>query len=77
MSLLVTSFTFSIATNRALIIGIGKYKTDTGWKNIHGDADVELLKPKLEKHGFIVHTLVNEQATKEAIQKAFEGGVPT
>lgn len=70
MSLLVASFTFSIAANRALIIGIGKYKTDTGWKNIHGDADVELLKPKLEKHGFIVHTLVNEQATKEAIQKA-------
>lgn len=70
MSLLVASFTFSIAANRALIIGIGKYKTDTGWKNIHGDADVELLKPKLEKHGFIVHTLVNEQATKEAIKKA-------
>lgn len=60
----------SFATNRALLIGIGKYRSDTGWKSIHGDADIELLKPKLEKYGFVVNTLINEEATKEAIQGA-------
>lgn len=32
------------ATNRTLLIGIGKYPTSkTEWKQIHGDADVKLL----------------------------------
>ena len=70
ITLLVISCNYTFADNRALLVGIGKYKSDTGWKNIHGDADVELLKPKLEKHGFVVYTLINEEATKEAIQGA-------
>ena len=70
ITLLVISCNYSFTANRALLVGIGKYKPDTGWKNIHGDADVELLKPKLEKHGFVVYTLINEEATKEAIQGA-------
>ncbi len=57
----------SIAENRALLIGIGQYAKETGWKKIHGDFDVELLKPLLEKEGFIVSTLVNSEATKQAI----------
>lgn len=37
------------ATNRALLIGIGKYPTSkTEWKQIHGDADVKLLAPALK-----------------------------
>lgn len=57
------------ATNRALLVGIGKYpKQTTGWKVIHGDADVALLKPLLVQQGFTdIHTLVNAEATKGAI----------
>lgn len=57
------------SANRALLIGIGKYPTaQTGWKVIHGDADVALLSPVLRQHGFTdIKTLVNAQATKEAI----------
>lgn len=44
------------ATNRALLVGIGKYPTaKTGWKPIHGDVDIELLVPSLKKewiHGY-------------------------
>ncbi|MGL5253672.1 MAG: caspase family protein, partial [Brevinema sp.] len=47
-----------------LLIGIGTYKSDSGWKRINGDADVSLLKPQFEKQGFVVATLVNEKATK-------------
>lgn len=57
----------SIAENRALLIGIGQYAKETGWKKIHGDSDVLLLKPLLEKKDFIVSTLINEEATKQAI----------
>ena len=54
---------------RALLIGIGRYPTEqTGWKVIHGDADVTLLSPALHQKGFTdIKTLVNSQATKKAI----------
>ena len=60
------------ATNRALLIGIGKYPTSqTGWKEIHGDADVYLLKPLLAEAGFTdIRTLVNGEAAKQAIMTA-------
>ena len=60
------------ATNRALLIGIGKYPTgQTGWKEIHGDADVYLLKPLLAEAGFTdIRTLINAEATKQAIMTA-------
>lgn len=61
-----------VADNRALLIGIGLYPSSTGWKTIHGDADVILLKPKLESFGFVVRSLVNEEATKTNIQKALQ-----
>lgn len=66
----VMSCLAGMADNRALLIGIGGYPSSTGWKTIHGDADVELLKPKLERYGFAVSSLVNEEATKANIQKA-------
>ena len=57
------------ATNRALLIGIGKYPTSvTGWKQIHGDADVKLLASAFKAHKFTdITTLVNNKATKAAI----------
>ena len=71
ITLLICSFLGSIyATNRALLIGIGKYKTGTQWSEIHGDADVDLLKPLLEKKGFDVAILKNDEATKQGIVAA-------
>lgn len=57
------------AVNRALLVGIGPYDTQkTGWGVIHGDNDVALLRPMLEKRGFTdVRALVNSKATKRAI----------
>lgn len=59
----------SYATSRALLIGIGKYPTsETGWKQIHGDADVKLLSSALKAQKFTdVTTLINNKATKSAI----------
>ena len=71
MVLLFFSYATILAANRALLIGIGHYAPNTGWKAIHGDADIALLKPRLEKQGFKVNTLINEEATKDAIIKAF------
>lgn len=56
------------AENRALLVGIGRYPVYTGWTQIHGDADVDLLVPALKKNGYTdVKTLKNAQATKAAI----------
>ena len=76
-SLLIT-FVFAVsvltgmATNRALLVGIGKYdRMKTGWNVIHGDNDVSLLLPWLQKRGFgDIVTLTNEQATKASIVEA-------
>ena len=75
---IVISFLLSIealsglATNRALLVGIGKYdRTATGWNVIHGDNDIALLKPLLEKRGFKdIVCLTNEKATKKEIVKS-------
>lgn len=59
-----------IAENRALLVGIGRYPAYTGWTEIHGDADVNLLFQALKRNGFSdVKTLKNAQATKVAIVK--------
>lgn len=56
------------AENRALLVGIGRYPAATGWSEIHGDADVDLLSPILKKKGYRdVKILKNSQATKSAI----------
>ena len=61
-----------MATDRALLVGIGKYDREkTGWSQIHGDNDVSLLRPLLEKQGFSdIVCLTNEKATKKAITSA-------
>lgn len=59
------------ATNYALLVGIGDYETEkTGWRKLHGDADVSLLKAELLNNHFLasnITTLVNERATKQFI----------
>ena len=70
--LLSVSVLMGLATNRALLVGIGKYdRMKTGWNVIHGDNDVALLLPLLRKRGFgDIVTLTNEQATKVSIVEA-------
>lgn len=60
------------AADRALLVGIGKYdRMRTGWSEIHGDNDVILLKPMLQKRGFNdIVALTNSEATKSEIVKA-------
>lgn len=69
ISILLTFWLPIFATNRALVIGIGKYdRAKTGWSVIHGDNDVTLLKPWLLNRGFKdLVTLTNEEATKARI----------
>lgn len=59
------------STNRALIVGIGKYKPNTGWIDINGDSDVALIVPQLIINGFDkqnIKTLINSEATKGNIK---------
>lgn len=64
------------AEKRALIIGIGAYPdVDYGWPAIHGDNDIAFAKAMLVANGFKagnIDTLRNEQATYQAISKAFQ-----
>ena len=59
---------------RALMVGISRYHTHgyKVWPNIHGAEDVALLRPELEKKGFTVQTLTNEQATCKGILRALD-----
>lgn len=75
-SLLITIIFLLFAVNtccadkRALLIGIGNYDTETtGWRKIHGDKDVFLLQPLLQRQNFKVNALINENATKKNIVK--------
>lgn len=63
------------ATRRALIIGIGDYPQETGWKKINGDKDIPLVEETLTANGFQtanIVTLCNRQATYSAIKKELE-----
>ncbi|MDE6443827.1 MAG: caspase family protein [Muribaculaceae bacterium] len=69
--LIISSPQAVLSARHALLVGIGRYDTQkTGWRKIHGDADVNLLSPLLQKRGFKVQTLVNSQATKKNIADA-------
>lgn len=72
--LMTVSFLSALATNHALLVGIGAYDSKrTGWEQVHGDNDVALLKPLLQKKGFTdVVCLSNEQATKAGIVNALK-----
>lgn len=54
---------------RAFLAGISNYRSNgyKVWDNIHGAEDIALLTPELEKKGFLVQTLINEQATYQGI----------
>ena len=59
------------ATRRAPIFGLGRQE-DARWGRIHGDNDVFYVKQMLYRMGYTnIRTLVNEQATKQAMADAF------
>lgn len=67
-------FLFALAGNaqrkRAFMVGISHYDTAlTGyqWNNINGAEDVLLLSPILQKQGFSLTTILDEQATCDII----------
>lgn len=64
----------AIATNRALVIGIGKYPDSGGWAEINGDKDVPVVRKMLLENGFKesdIITLVNQEATYAAVKNSF------
>ena len=71
--LLLFLFVFAKAqTRRALVIGLGRQE-DPMWNKINGDKDVAFVKEMLNNSGYAsIKTLVNEQATKSNICKAFK-----
>ena len=59
-------------TKRALVIGLGEQQ-DKAWNKINGDKDVPFVQAMLKNAGFkSVTTLVNRQATKVGIVRAFK-----
>ena len=60
------------ATKRALVIGIGTYPAESGWRQINGDKDIPVVEDMLLSNGFQKVNIVelkNEQATAAAIRR--------
>ncbi|MCU0348341.1 MAG: caspase family protein [Saprospiraceae bacterium] len=58
---------------KALLVAVGNYPFDTGWKKISSLNDIVLLRKTLEKQGFAttdIHELTDEAATKLGILAA-------
>ena len=58
----------------AVVVGIGDYPENSGWKKIHGDADIEIVCAMLSENGFEpqdIKVLKNRDADKAAIAKVF------
>lgn len=72
MYVIATPFAFA-QQKRALLIGIGNYPVESGWKPLNALNDIEYLKTILPVKGFPVAnitTLLDEKATKDGIEKA-------
>ena len=63
-------------SKRAFMVGISDYSSNQrladgkGWDDIHGENDVKLLVPTLQKQGFSVQKLCNREATANNIRKS-------
>ena len=69
--MLISSAVISAKERRALVIGIGQYQ-DPAWGRINADNDLQYISEILERSDYNdVICLRNEQATKEAIVRAF------
>lgn len=68
------SYNISAQNKRAFLVGISDYQSTNNsaynsWENIHGANDVALLTPTLQKHGFKITSIVNQQANASNIRK--------
>jgi len=55
----------------ALIVGISKYPKNSGWSEINGENDIDLIKEALKLRGFSesnIYVLKGSMATKENIK---------
>lgn len=72
----ITCDTLYAQNKIALLVGISDYpqypNSEASWPKIHGTNDVLLMKPILQKQGFKMDMLTNNNATYISIQAAFE-----
>lgn len=72
MMALMFALPLTAQTKRALVIGLGE-QADKSWGKIHGDRDVKIVTNRLREAQYKdVTTLVNRQATKDAIVNAMK-----
>lgn len=70
-------FALSLSSKeRVLLVGIGDYPQESGWRKISSENDVELLKGVLPKEA-VITTLVNQAATHEGIIRAIRNLIDT
>ena len=66
------TLTAGAVTHRALVFGLGR-QADATWGKINGDNDVFYVKQMLQQKGYTdIVTLINEEATKAAMARAFQ-----
>ena len=73
ISLLSLSLFAQGADKVALLVGISSYPADSGWSNIHGENDLDILAKALEERGFKnenIYVLAGKKATKKNIIKS-------
>lgn len=74
--MLCLPFSLVAQQKHALLIGISDYPqyddTEASWAPIHGTNDVQLIAPILMGQGFVINTLTNEAATRQAIDNSFK-----
>lgn len=75
-ALLLLPFSLVAQQKHALLIGISDYPqyddTESSWAPIHGTNDIQLIAPILMGQGFVINTLTNEAATRQAIDDGFK-----
>jgi metacaspase-1 len=73
--LIMGALSLSAQEKRALLIGIGTYPKEGGWKSLSSENDIRYLQSVLLTKGFPqsnMRILLNEQATYAGIQQAME-----
>lgn len=74
--MLCLPFSLVAQQKHALLIGISDYPqyddTEASWAPIHGTNDIQLIAPILMGQGFVINTLTNEAATRQAIDNSFK-----
>ena len=74
--MLCLPFSLVAQQKHALLIGISDYPqyddTESSWAPIHGTNDIQLIAPILTEQGFVINTLTNEAATRQAIDNSFK-----